>query len=195
MSNKKTCNWFCNIAAKQVVQRCCAFYHPRKKPCNPICCKTGSNLFCTNVSKQVARFSLLSVLLQHSQQRKKTLHVQRTFFVHFFAVVLHDCNVKLPSYTFCGGNVVCVPIRFFLFSCFFAAHFHLGGRQHFSFSHRHYKNFCFFLQRNLSPCVLSLALALFLLSTSVEIQSKKRLGFNSCQFIFIWVAYITDRLL
>ena len=33
----------------------------------------------------------------------------------FFAVVLHDCNVKLPSYTFCGGNVVCVPVRFFLF--------------------------------------------------------------------------------
>ena len=84
MSNKKTCNWFCNIGAKQVEQRCCVFYHPRKKPCNLICYKTGSNLFCTNVSKQVARFSLLSVLLQHSQQRKNTLHIQHTFFVHFF---------------------------------------------------------------------------------------------------------------
>ena len=27
--------------------------------------------------------------------KKATLHVQHTFFVHFFAVVLHDCNVKL----------------------------------------------------------------------------------------------------
>ena len=38
--------------------------------------------------------------------KKETLHVQHTSFVHFFAVVLHDYNVKLPSYTFYGGNVV-----------------------------------------------------------------------------------------
>ena len=30
---------------------------------------------------------------------------------------------KLPSYTFYGGNVVCVPVHFF----FAAAHFHFGG--------------------------------------------------------------------
>ena len=29
--------------------------------------------------------------------KKATLHVQHTFFVHFFAVVLHDCNVKRPE--------------------------------------------------------------------------------------------------
>ena len=29
--------------------------------------------------------------------KKATLHVQVTFFVHFFAVVLHDYNVKLPE--------------------------------------------------------------------------------------------------
>ena len=28
---------------------------------------------------------------------KTTLHVQHTFFVHFFAIVLHDLNVKLPE--------------------------------------------------------------------------------------------------
>ena len=28
---------------------------------------------------------------------KATMHVQHTFFVHFFAVVLHDCYVKLPE--------------------------------------------------------------------------------------------------
>ena len=27
----------------------------------------------------------------------KSLNVQHTFFVHFFAVVLHDCNVKLTE--------------------------------------------------------------------------------------------------
>ena len=29
--------------------------------------------------------------------KKVTLHVQHTFFVHFFAVVLYDYNVKLPE--------------------------------------------------------------------------------------------------
>ena len=29
--------------------------------------------------------------------KKVTLHVQHTFSVHFFAVVLHDYNVKLPE--------------------------------------------------------------------------------------------------
>ena len=55
--------------------------------------------------------------------KKATLHVRHTFFVHFFALVLHDYNVKLqklPSYTFYEGNVVRV--------LFTAAHFHIGGR-------------------------------------------------------------------
>ena len=29
--------------------------------------------------------------------KKGTLHMQYTFFVHFFIVVLHDYNVKLPE--------------------------------------------------------------------------------------------------
>ena len=29
--------------------------------------------------------------------KKSTLHVQHPFFVHFFTVVLDDCNVKLPE--------------------------------------------------------------------------------------------------
>ena len=47
---------------------------------------------------------------------KATLHVQHTFFVHFFAVVLHDYNVKnfqkVLSYTFFGGNVLSVLVLF-----------------------------------------------------------------------------------
>ena len=48
------------------------------------------------------------------------------FFVHFFAVVLHDYNVKLPEtscYAFYEGNVVPVLVHFFSL-----AHFHIGGR-------------------------------------------------------------------
>ena len=29
--------------------------------------------------------------------KKTTLHVQHAFFVHFFAVVVHDHSVKLPK--------------------------------------------------------------------------------------------------
>ena len=32
-----------------------------------------------------------------SNYQKTTLHVQHTFYVHFFAVVLHDYNVKLSE--------------------------------------------------------------------------------------------------
>ena len=32
-----------------------------------------------------------------NSKKKTTLHVQQTFFVHFFAVVLHDFTVKLPE--------------------------------------------------------------------------------------------------
>ena len=61
--------------------------------------------------------------------KKTTLHVQHTFFVYFFAVVLLDDNVnqnvqKLPCYKFSAGHFVCVLVHLFLA----AAHFHLGGR-------------------------------------------------------------------
>ena len=48
------------------------------------------------------------------------------FFVHFFAVVLHDYNVnvqKLPSCTFHGGNVVRVLVHFFPLPLIFTLHY------------------------------------------------------------------------
>ena len=46
--------------------------------------------------------------------KKTTLHLQHTFLVHFFAIALHDYNLKLPSlYTFYWGNIICIPVRFF----------------------------------------------------------------------------------
>ena len=47
------------------------------------------------------------------------------FFGHFFAVVLHDYNVKLPktySYTLYGGNVERVPFHFFSLPLIFTLH-------------------------------------------------------------------------
>ena len=60
-----------------------------------------------------------------SKKKATTLQVQHTSFLHIsLLLLLHDYNVKLSSYTFYGGNVVCslkkiaacVPIRF-LFQC------------------------------------------------------------------------------
>ena len=53
--------------------------------------------------------------------KKATLHVQHTFFVHFFAVVLHDFNVKLPE-TFYGGNFARVLVHFFSLPLIFSLH-------------------------------------------------------------------------
>ena len=55
----------------------------------------------------------------------------------------------------------------FLFTFFFTiAHFHPGGRLHFSFSHRRHKNFMLLLQQKVSPWFFFLALALFLVELS-----------------------------
>ena len=52
--------------------------------------------------------------------KKVTLHLEHTFFVRFFAVVLHHYNVKLPSYTFYTGNVVRLHVHFFFHCCSFS---------------------------------------------------------------------------
>ena len=85
-----------------------------------------------------------------SYQQKNNFARAAHFFVHFFAVVLHDYIVKPPETFFYGGNVVCVPVRFFSH----CIHFHLDGRQHFSFSHRRYKLFMF-SSNTLAPSLLS----------------------------------------
>ena len=39
--------------------------------------------------------------------KKATLHMQHTVFVHFFAVVLHDYNVKLPRMPIYRARTIC----------------------------------------------------------------------------------------
>ena len=53
-----------------------------------------------------------------SSWQKKTLHLQHTCFVHFFAVVLHDYKVKLPETSWL--HVLWRKCRTFSFSFFFS---------------------------------------------------------------------------
>ena len=88
--------------------------------------------------------------------KKATLHVQHTFFVHFFAVVLHDCNVKLPE-TF-WLHVLRRKCRTCSCSLFFIlAHFHpvAASISHFLTAT---KKFHVVLQQKMSPLFFSISL-------------------------------------
>ena len=80
------------------------------------------------------------------------------FFVHFFAVVLHDCNVKRPETSWL--QVLWRKCRTCSCSLFFftVAHFHPGGRQHPAATKFH----VVLPTKNVSLYFLSLALAPFL---------------------------------
>ena len=102
-------------------------------------------------------------------QQKTNLHVQHAFLsfsCRCFAR-LQRCFVRLKRQTsFYGGIVVCAYSIFcFLSLCsllfFTAAHFHLAGRQHFSFSHRRFEFPCFLPTRFVS-FVFNNSLQLFL---------------------------------
>ena len=91
--------------------------------------------------------------------KKATLHVQHTFFVHFFAVVLNECNVKRPKTSWL--HVLwrkCRTCSCSLFFFFTVAHFHPGGRQHPAATKFHVVR----PTKNVSLYFLSLALAPFL---------------------------------
>ena len=76
--------------------------------------------------------------------------------------------VKLPSYMFYGGNVMCSCLLFCT-----APHFHLGGRYHFSFSQCRYKISCFYFIKIHLFCFQSLpkssSFSAILASVDIEI--------------------------
>ena len=89
-----------------------------------------------------------------NQQKRNFARAAHFFCTHFFAVVLHDCNVKLPetsSYTFYGGNVGRVLVQLFFFSL--SLIFTLMAA-----SIPPLQNFMFFLQQKMCPFVFSLSL-------------------------------------
>ena len=138
-------------------------------------------------------------LISWSNQQKKSNNNnnfarEAHFFIHFFfAVVLHDHNVKLgqklPSYKFYGENVVCVPVPFFSLPLIFTlvaasiSHFLTSAITFSPYSSNKIGLLCF----------LSLALALSLLCTSMQtlkLSRKKKIGFVVVILLSlkVWVA-------
>ena len=114
------------------------------------------NGFKANRSNQQKKNKLHVQHTFSSNQQKTNLHVQHAFLSFpcrcFARPTTLFCTTKtsnfLVRHVFYGGIVVCAhPIFCFLFSCsllfFTAAHFHLAGRQHFSFTHRRFEFPCF----------------------------------------------------
>ena len=83
--------------------------------------------------------------------KKATLHVQHTFFVHFFAFVLSDYDVELPETSWL--HILWRKCRCRSFS--------LRWPLQFSFSYRRYKISCCSYNRKRSPLFFSLSLQLF----------------------------------
>ena len=103
-----------------------------------------------------------------------TLHMQHTFFVHFFAVVLHDYNEKLPETSWL--HVLCAPVHFFCGCRSFSPWWRLAS----PFSHRCYKIFMFFFQRNWSPFFFisrSSSFSVIHVIVDIKIKWKERICF------------------
>ena len=113
-----------------------------------------------------------------SNQQKSNFARAAHFFVHFFAVVLHDHDVKRPETFLWRKCRTCS--RFFHCRSFSPC---IGGRQHFSFCHRRNKIFMLFFKQKMSP--------LFFIS-----RSRSLLPFFSLRFaglplflffsVFLW---------
>ena len=93
--------------------------------------------------------------------KKATLHVQHTFCVHFFAVVLHDYNVKLPEVS--RLHVLWRKCRtcscsLFFHCCSFSRRWPLA----FLIFSPPLQNFMLFPQQKMPPLFFYLPLALFL---------------------------------
>ena len=103
-------------------------------------------------------------------------------YTDFFAVVLHGHNVKLgqklPSYTFYGGNAVCVPVLFF--GCHSFSPWCSLARLEFRISHRRYKILMLFFQQNWSPLLFftsrSSSSSVIHVNVDIKFKSKERIG-------------------
>ena len=113
-----------------------------------------------------------------------------SFFVHFFVVA---CFARLQRET--SRNFIVTRLMdqmsYVLLCTFFTVtddHFHLGGRQHFSFSHCRYKIFMLFSlpTRLVSFVFLSLGLAFSLLSTSIKTLKFSRKKESALLLLFFY---------
>ena len=98
-----------------------------------------------------------------SQPKKNNFARAARFFAHFFAVVLHDFNVKLPENSwlhvfFREENVVRVLVHLYFHCRSFFPQWPIAFL--IISAHRHYKIFMLLFQQSLTPLFLSLVLAL-----------------------------------
>ena len=107
-----------------------------------------------------------NVIIINRYNLPKNLHVPHTFLYISLPFYCTTKTQNLFSYPFFMDElldvltknfVACGPVCFYFFT---AAHFHLPGRWHFSFSHCCHEIFMLFFQQNLSPFLSSLALSL-----------------------------------
>ena len=131
-------------------------------------------------SRAVSRPNSLPLSFRTPATQANFFPINRKNLARCFCSFLYRCfarlqreTQKLPRYTFFGGNVECVPVPFF----FAAAHFHLGGTQHFPFSHRRYKIFMFFFQRNWSPFGFFSRSSSFSVIQTLKLSPKKESAF------------------
>ena len=108
---QKTCNLSCNIAAKRVVQRCCAFYHQHKTCLAP---NQVVNSFCSSAAKHVARFFFFFSRFSVPLQRKKRFQCVVKPFPHVQIVGRKAKWQKLP-----GGKGLQFCSLFICLSVFF----------------------------------------------------------------------------
>ena len=98
------------------------------------------------------------------------------FFVHFFTVVLHDYNVKLRN--FLGTRFFKEMLNVFLFTFFsLPLIFTLVAASISPFSHRRFKIFMFFFQRNWSPLVFLSCSSSFSVIRTLKLSPKKESAF------------------
>ena len=116
------------------------------------------------------------------------MHVQHPFFLiskkQLCTRFLSTWNFqKLPSYTFYGRNVVCVPSCWLFFAARLIITFVAASIS--PFSHLRFKFFCFSSNEIGLVWFLSLALAFSVIHVNVDIEkkTKERIGFCCCCFI------------
>ena len=152
------------------------------------------------LSLAVWQFSLLSLATQsikscnakRRRQRKQPKTISRSsqqnnnfahaahFFVHFFAIILHYYNEKLPETSWL--HVLCAPVHFFCGCRCFSPWWPLAC----PFSHRCYKIFMFFFQRNWSPLFFisrSSSFSVIHVNVDIKIKWEERIGFAVVVFI------------
>ena len=71
-----------------MLEQCCNHSKQCRNNVARLCC----NITLTDEGNENGEKTTIGLI-----SKKATLHVQHTFFVHFFAIVLHDYNVKLPE--------------------------------------------------------------------------------------------------